>query len=64
MSRKGNRGKTQPPQQLAQARPAMYIEVAVAGMEGQQIYPVKVARELYAELGAALASIYLSLIHI
>jgi hypothetical protein len=60
MSRKGNRGQ-QPPQQnrkpLATARPAMYIEVSVAGIDGGQIYPVHVARELHRELGLAIAAV-------
>ena len=62
MSRKGNRGRhkagpVQPAPALARAKPVMMIEVGVAGIQGTQVYPVNVARELYEELGLALASI-------
>ena len=42
---------------LAHARPTLMIEVALAGTQGTQIYPLNVARELHSELGLALAAI-------
>lgn len=57
MSRKGNRGKQQPQPRRAAAQPKMMIEVQIAGMQGTQILPVDLARDLRDELDLALASL-------
>jgi len=59
MSNGNGEDKTASPasaQQVA-ARPAVYIEVMLAGVDGKQAYEVSMARELHQQLGLALAAL-------
>jgi hypothetical protein len=57
----GNGAEEPTPQEQAQpqvaARAAVYIEVILAGTQGKQVYEVSMARELYTQLGLALAAL-------
>ena len=44
-------------QPIAQARPALYIEVLLSGQTQPTVYGLNIARELHRELGLALAAI-------